>query len=145
MLSLGKDGMADEYMPHADAVVDGHSSICEVDLFHEQALFPCPIVSSDIAHEGSREVVIDHLVSNVFVTATIVRYGLMPCAPYQPTVAITIRALEFYRITHLHCPHVSIHSFVKTLCNLHSKALQALFILPVLQCLQLVPQYLSAG
>src|SRR5271168_4461434 len=45
----------------------------------------------------------------------------MHCAPYQPTAAITIRALKFYRITHLRCPHISIHSFVKTLCDLHSK------------------------
>jgi hypothetical protein len=45
----------------------------------------------------------------------------MPCAPYQPTAAITIHALKFYCITHLRCPHVSIHSFFKTLCDLHNK------------------------
>jgi hypothetical protein len=122
MLSLGEGGMAGEYTQPADAVVDGHSSICEVDLFREQALSSCTIVSLlTLAHEGSHEVVIDHLVSDVFVTTAIVRYGLMPCAPYQPTAAITICALEFYRITPLRCPHICIHSFVKTLCDLHSK------------------------
>src|SRR5271168_3225674 len=86
------------------------------------SLSSCTIVSLlTLACEGSREVAIDHLVSDVFVTAAVVRYGLMPCSPYQPTTAITIRALEFYRVTHLRCPHVSIHSFVKSLCDLHSK------------------------
>ena len=43
----------------------------------------------------------------------------MPCAPYSPTAAITIRALELFRLTHLRCPHVTVHSFVKTLCDMH--------------------------
>ena len=43
----------------------------------------------------------------------------MPCAPYSPTAAISIRALELFRLTHLRCPHISIHSFVKTLCDMH--------------------------
>src|SRR5271169_3641078 len=49
----------------------------------------------------------------------------MPCSPYHPTTAITMRALEFYRITHLCCPHVSIHSFVKSLCDLHCQPFKA--------------------
>jgi hypothetical protein len=43
----------------------------------------------------------------------------MPCAPYSPTTAIAINALEFYRIIHLCCPHISIRAFVKTICDLH--------------------------
>lgn len=44
----------------------------------------------------------------------------MPCSPYAPTTAISIRALELFRVTQLQSPHVSIHSFVKTLCDLHT-------------------------
>jgi len=43
----------------------------------------------------------------------------MPCAPYSPSTAITIRALELFRLTHLCSPHLTVHSFVKTLCNMH--------------------------
>jgi hypothetical protein len=43
----------------------------------------------------------------------------MPCSPYTPTTAISIRTLELFRITQLRSPNVSIHSFVKTLCDLH--------------------------
>ena len=68
---------------------------------------------------------VEHLVGDVLVTAAVVRCGLMPCSPYNPTTAITIRALEFYRVTHLRCPHVSIHSFVKTLCDLHCRPFKA--------------------
>ncbi|KAF8164202.1 hypothetical protein BJ912DRAFT_1026124 [Pholiota molesta] len=53
----------------------------------------------------------------------------MPCAPFSPTVAITIRALEFYRVAHLRCPHLSIHAFVKTLCDLHMVPFKASLIL----------------
>lgn len=44
----------------------------------------------------------------------------MPCAPYTPTTAITIKVLEVFRIHHLQSPHTSIQSWVKTLCTLHS-------------------------
>ena len=43
----------------------------------------------------------------------------MPCAPYSPTTTISIRALELFRLTHHRCPHVSVNSFVKTLCDIH--------------------------
>jgi hypothetical protein len=73
MLSLGEGGMAGEYTLPADAVVDGHSSICEINLFYEQSLSSFTIVSLlTLTHEGSCEVVIDHFVSDVFITAAIV-------------------------------------------------------------------------
>ncbi|KAF8145283.1 hypothetical protein K438DRAFT_1630437, partial [Mycena galopus ATCC 62051] len=36
-----------------------------------------------------------------------------------PSVAVTVRVLEMYHITHARCPHVAIQSFVKTLCDLY--------------------------
>ncbi|KAF8181115.1 hypothetical protein K438DRAFT_1601881 [Mycena galopus ATCC 62051] len=56
------------------------------------------------------------------VRAALVLEGLMPCAPWSPTVAIKIRVLEAYRITHVRCPHLAIQSFVKSLCNIHGVA-----------------------
>ena len=45
--------------------------------------------------------------------------GLIPCAPFSPTLAFSTRVVELYRTSHLRCPHLSIQSFVKTLCDLH--------------------------
>lgn len=68
---------------------------------------------------GLRNVMVHHISTDTYVCAALIRQGLMPCAPYSPTAVITIRALELFHLTHLHCPHVSIHSFMKTLCDMH--------------------------
>ncbi|KAJ7023549.1 hypothetical protein C8F04DRAFT_1271239 [Mycena alexandri] len=34
------------------------------------------------------------------VAAALIKQGLFPCAPYQPSVVITARTLEFFRVTH---------------------------------------------
>ena len=75
--------------------------------------------------EGSHNVTIEYLPGDVFVTSAILRYGLMPCAPFQPTTAIALRVLELYRISHLRCPQLSINAFVKTLCDLHCQPFKA--------------------
>ncbi|KAJ7032930.1 hypothetical protein C8F04DRAFT_1211033 [Mycena alexandri] len=46
-------------------------------------------------------------------------WGLFPCAPYDPTVVITTRTLEFFRHAHARCPRLSIQAFVKSLCDVH--------------------------
>ncbi|KAJ7473405.1 hypothetical protein FB451DRAFT_1035558 [Mycena latifolia] len=56
------------------------------------------------------------------VAAALVLEGLMPCAPWSPSVAITIRVLEAYRVTHVRCPQLTIQSFVKALCDMHGSA-----------------------
>lgn len=45
----------------------------------------------------------------------------MPTAPFTPKLAISIRALELFRTTQLRCPHLSIHSFIKSTCDLHMR------------------------
>ncbi|KAJ7797030.1 hypothetical protein B0H14DRAFT_3093237 [Mycena olivaceomarginata] len=45
--------------------------------------------------------------------------GLIPCAPFRPSVAITVKVLEVYWVAHARCPQLAIQSFVKTLCDLH--------------------------
>ncbi|KAJ7816457.1 hypothetical protein B0H14DRAFT_3089810 [Mycena olivaceomarginata] len=44
----------------------------------------------------------------------------MPCAPWNPSVAISMRVLELYQTTHIRCPQLAIQSFVKSLCDLHA-------------------------
>ena len=53
------------------------------------------------------------------IAACLIRQGYLPCSPLKPTVAITIRAMELFRLLHLRCPHVSVQSYVKTLCDMH--------------------------
>lgn len=60
------------------------------------------------------------LPTDKYIASALVRQGVMPCSPISPAVAVTIDALELYRVAHLRSPHFSIQSFVKTLCDLHS-------------------------
>jgi len=62
------------------------------------------------------------LVTDQGTPAAILRHGLIPCAPFNPTLAITVRVLELYHVTHLRCPHLAIQPFVKGLCDLHGTA-----------------------
>ncbi|KAJ7854670.1 hypothetical protein B0H14DRAFT_3449419 [Mycena olivaceomarginata] len=48
--------------------------------------------------------------------------GLLPCTPWKASVAFTVRVLETYRIQHVRCPQLAIHSFVKSLCDMHGTA-----------------------
>jgi hypothetical protein len=68
---------------------------------------------------GLQNVMVHHLSTDAYVCVSLIQQGLMPCAPYSPTTAITIRALELFCLTHLRCPHVTVHSFLKTLCDMH--------------------------
>ncbi|KAG1844376.1 hypothetical protein F4604DRAFT_1884456 [Suillus subluteus] len=45
--------------------------------------------------------------------------GVVPCSPISPTVGITTEVLELYCVVHLWSPHLSIQSFVKSVCDLH--------------------------
>ena len=53
------------------------------------------------------------------VPAALVRQGLMPCAPFSPSLAFMTRLLELYRNNHLCCPHLAIQPFIKSICDLH--------------------------
>ena len=57
---------------------------------------------------------------DVSITAALVRQGIIPCAPYYPTVAFTCRLLELYRNTSLQCPHLAIQPFIKAICDIQS-------------------------
>ncbi|KAJ7826212.1 hypothetical protein B0H14DRAFT_2368292, partial [Mycena olivaceomarginata] len=56
------------------------------------------------------------------IAPALVREGLVPCAPWASSVAITVCVLEAYRIQHVRCPQLAIQSFVKSLCDMHGVA-----------------------
>ncbi|KAJ7723101.1 hypothetical protein DFH07DRAFT_759653 [Mycena maculata] len=46
--------------------------------------------------------------------------GYFPCSSDNPTVVLTTRVLEVFRVTRLRCPRLAIQPFVKSLCDIHS-------------------------
>jgi hypothetical protein len=54
-----------------------------------------------------------------YIASAYVRQGLMPVAPFLPTVVITIRTLEIFRAAALRCPRLTIHVFVHAICDIH--------------------------
>ncbi|KAJ7194634.1 hypothetical protein B0H12DRAFT_1245841 [Mycena haematopus] len=103
-LSSAEEGLAFEYRVPADAVVQESRKVLVVDLFASK-----PQDLSLI--QGDR-----------YVGSACVRHGWMPVSPYYPTVVITIRALEMYRVTHLRCPRLGIQAFTRALCDIHGVA-----------------------
>ncbi|KAH7904631.1 hypothetical protein BJ138DRAFT_1138490 [Hygrophoropsis aurantiaca] len=71
---------------------------------------------------------IDTGVHDVNSGQTVVRivdiFCAIPCSPISPNVAISIGALEFYRVARQRNPHYSIQAFVKTLCDLQGVQFQ---------------------
>ncbi|KAJ7073352.1 hypothetical protein B0H15DRAFT_806803 [Mycena belliarum] len=100
-LATAEAGLGAAYLPPEDASVEHTQRILVVDNF-SAAYDEIPIIQGDL-----------------FVASALVRQGLMPVAPYLPSVVITIRALEVYRVTRLRCPRLGIQAYVRGLCDLH--------------------------
>ncbi|KAJ6459501.1 hypothetical protein DFH09DRAFT_960550 [Mycena vulgaris] len=66
-----------------------------------------------------RDSQIEIIRGDAYVSAAFVRQGLMPISPYFPSVAISIRTLEVYRVAHLRCPRLGIQAWVRALCDMH--------------------------
>ncbi|KAJ7936025.1 hypothetical protein B0H13DRAFT_1853726 [Mycena leptocephala] len=54
-----------------------------------------------------------------FTTSCLVSQGVIPCAPWTPTVGFSTRVLELFRVAHLRTPTLAIQSWMKTLADLH--------------------------
>ncbi|KAJ7872565.1 hypothetical protein B0H13DRAFT_2349438 [Mycena leptocephala] len=54
-----------------------------------------------------------------YVSSGCVRQGWVPVAAYFPTVVVTIRALEVFRVMSLRCPRLGVQAFVRALCDIH--------------------------
>ncbi|KAJ6569171.1 hypothetical protein B0H19DRAFT_1209333 [Mycena capillaripes] len=46
----------------------------------------------------------------------------MPVAAFHPTVVISLRALEVFRVASLRCPRLGVQAFIRTLCDIHGVA-----------------------
>ena len=68
---------------------------------------------------GTYRHAVDLLSSDETPACAFLRHGLVPSSPFSPAYAVSIRALEIYRTTHLRCPHLAIEPFVKSLCDLY--------------------------
>ena len=55
-----------------------------------------------------------------FIACSLVRHGLIPSSAIRPAIAISIRAIEFFRVSSLCSPHFTIHAFARALCHLHA-------------------------
>ncbi|KAI0245563.1 hypothetical protein BJV78DRAFT_1287476 [Lactifluus subvellereus] len=102
MHTMGESALTGKYMLPPDTEVQSKSQIRVIDIL------------------SSHSATVAHLDGEDFVTTSIVNYSLIPCAPFSPMVAFTIHCLELYRISHNRCPHLSIHAFIKSICDLHS-------------------------
>ncbi|KAF7981823.1 hypothetical protein HWV62_31947 [Athelia sp. TMB] len=56
---------------------------------------------------------------NDTLLTALLRQGLVPSAPDNPSVCIAIEALELFRVANLRCPRLSVQAYTKTLCDLH--------------------------
>ncbi|KAJ7814778.1 hypothetical protein B0H14DRAFT_3476791 [Mycena olivaceomarginata] len=75
----------------------------------------------------------------------LILHGVMPCAPWNPGVAIKIRVLETYRVMHVRCPHLAIQAFVKSLCDIHGvRTIPPVSVSTILYLVRLVSRQ-SAG
>ncbi len=57
--------------------------------------------------------------SDSSTASALIRQGLMPVATLYHTYAISIRALELFRVTRLRCPQLSTQAFVRSLNDMH--------------------------
>ncbi|KAJ6524705.1 hypothetical protein DFH09DRAFT_937089 [Mycena vulgaris] len=74
----------------------------------------------DMFNTSSIEVKLDPRANGI--APALILQGMMPCAPWDPTVAVRIRVLEAYRVTHVRCPQLAIQVYVKSLCDIHGVA-----------------------
>ncbi|SJL17576.1 uncharacterized protein ARMOST_21128 [Armillaria ostoyae] len=110
----------------SDEMIDGSISIKVVDLYREY------------------DTVILTLSTDEFVAVALVRQGFLPCAPFQPSVVITVSAMEVYHTAYWRCPQFTIQPFVKMLCDLHAVAFQPYLLQQFSICYDLYVDLLNA-
>lgn len=52
------------------------------------------------------------------IAAALVRQGMVPCAPFSPKYAVSIRALELYKNLHCRAPNLAIQTFLRKIHNM---------------------------
>ncbi|KAK0437474.1 hypothetical protein EV421DRAFT_1907214 [Armillaria borealis] len=79
----------------------------------------------EISHSGGEyDTTVPTLSTDEFKAVVLIHQGFLLCAPFHPSVVITIPAMEVYHTVHWQCPQFTIQPFVKMLCDLHAVAFQ---------------------
>ncbi|KAJ7331092.1 hypothetical protein DFH08DRAFT_815174 [Mycena albidolilacea] len=60
--------------------------------------------------------------SGHYIASCLVGQGLIPCSPWKPKQAVSIRVLEMFRLARLRCPALGVQAWIKTLADLHGTA-----------------------
>ena len=115
---LGDKGMSEAPTSSSSESVEGTMHLHVIDVFRE-FLNEFYFLVSDPTLPEAYSFEVKLCTTDKGIPAAILRHGLIPCSPFTPTLAITIRVLELYRVSHLRCPHLAIQPFVKGLCDLH--------------------------
>jgi hypothetical protein len=130
--SLGDAGLANDNPPPSPCEFQEEYPVDVLDVFgtlQSSSLIAAVFDSSPFQASSRRVVTLRK--GDASLPAAFLREGLVPCSPYLPTVAITIRVLEVYRNASLRCPHLAINSFVKSLCDLHGAPFRPHFSHPL--------------
>lgn len=81
--------------------------------------YPHYVLKTKGSLAATTQATVNIISTDKFTSCTLIRQGLLPCSPFSPTVALSIRVLELYRVNHLRCPHLAIQPWVKSLCDMH--------------------------
>jgi len=58
--------------------------------------------------------------SDEYISAALVRQGMIPGAPFRPKYAFSTRLLELYRNLQCRCPHLARQSFIKGIMDMQA-------------------------
>lgn len=113
------EGMGVLLDPHPDEMVINHLPLVVVDIFSEYFIHLSFTFHHNPTRAGAYQSNVPMFSRDRFVASGLVNLGLIPCSPYSPTVAITTRALEVFRVTRMRCPRLGIQPYVRALCDIH--------------------------
>ncbi|KAF7371284.1 hypothetical protein MSAN_00764300 [Mycena sanguinolenta] len=100
-LDAADQGLGTIYVQPEDTVVENTHQTYIVDLF-SASFQQVPIIRGD------------RNIASVYI-----HQGLLPTAPHLPSVAITMRMVEIFHATQLHCPRLGLQLFICALCDIH--------------------------
>lgn len=120
-LASSKEGLGTPLPPREDAMVQNTLSLIVVDIFCEHfTTFSSLFLLILILLSATYRAEIPMLAGDAFIASGLVQRGFFPCSPSEPSIVITTRTLEIFRVATLRCPRFAIQPFVRSLCDLHS-------------------------
>jgi hypothetical protein len=116
----GDEGWSNTMPMERDGDVDGVVNVQVLNIFCRFLVAPCPLHQL-IAFTIDRGVSTLKLQSTDVhsIAPVFLRYGLLPCSPDNPKLAISIRTMEIYRVLRFRSPRLAIQQFTRGLLDLH--------------------------